>query len=86
MANLENNETTELIETMARAIHELLLAHFGENIGFILHVFEFKANSVCRYVTNAQREQMIDALQVSIENMKQIEDFENCQKNKVGNC
>jgi len=85
MANLETKETTALMQGIAESINKFLEMFFGEKIGFCIHIFEFeKDQSVCRYVSNAERKYMIETLRKSADD---LEVFDTMEKNKtVGRC
>ena len=58
----EAAHTESVMNSIARALDELLEDEGGKKMGFMLMVFEFGKPGVANYVSNADREDMIKAL------------------------
>lgn len=52
-----------------------------KGLGFALFVFEFKAPGIANYISNAQREDMITALEEKLKRFKNQEDFKTPEEN-----
>jgi hypothetical protein len=68
-------ETEKEMRKLAELIEMALISIHKERLGFALIVFEFGKPGVSNYVSNAERDTMIEGLKETIERLKNKEDI-----------
>lgn len=73
-------ETREIMAVLGRFISGVLEQHHSKPIGFMLTVFEFGKPSVANYISNVNREDMIESLKETVELLSKKKDYPENQK------
>lgn len=63
-------EVNDTARHMANALHDIVRARFGEDVGFLLMLFEFGPDGFVVYQSNAERQSMIAKLEEFLEQLR----------------
>lgn len=68
-------DTEKFMDALGGAIDDVLKEKCHKRMGFALFVFEFNEPGITNYISNAERESMIEALKETIERLENNEDI-----------
>ena len=68
-------ETEQFMANLAGALHDLVREDFGDHVGFALLIFDFEDPGLGNYVSNARRDDMIQALRMTADRLERNEDI-----------
>lgn len=70
----KNKRVAETLRHIAGAINSTIKSEFGE-MGFALLVFHFNAPGISHYISNARREDMIEAMREAADRIESKKDI-----------
>lgn len=65
--------TEEFLNELAKTLDEVLEESLGKRLGFAMIIFEFGAPGIANYISNAERDDMIEALKGTVERFEKGE-------------